>query len=97
MSKDQAGWRSRQHTTVQNCGKVTQVILWKTTDSNAFHLIEKVKMMGAQEATAYEAILPFDQAYEEYTARATTALLEEVIPPNTGKAIVGVIDGEDEE
>ena len=97
MSKELAGWRSRRHATIQNCGRVTQVIMWKAVNTDAFHLVEKIKDMGSQEITLSETILPFDEAYPRYTAMVTEALLEEVVPPNTGKAIVGVIDGEDEE
>ena len=96
MSK-QAGWRTRQHATIQNCGTVTQVIMWKSVDSDAFHLVHKVKQMGQQEQVVLETIAGHDMALEMFIDISQQALVEVVKPPNPTRQIVGVIDAEDDD
>ena len=95
-SKQAAGWKSRQKTTVMNCGKLTDVVIWKSTETDSFHIRCQVKEMGQQEVVLFESILPFDEAREAYMAMATDALVEVVSPPNPGRQIVGIIDEGDD-
>ena len=96
MSK-RAGWRTRQHTVVHNCGKLTDVMMWKAVETDRFHVRVSVKEMGQQAEVVFETICVHVEALEFYVDFAQQALIEEVNPPDTGRQIVGVIDGDDDE
>ena len=83
--------------TVMNNGKMTKAMMWKSVNSDAFHFVHKVKEMGQQEHTVVETIAHEDIAFELYLAVVVSAAEEVVNPPQTGKQIVGVIDGDDDE
>jgi hypothetical protein len=91
-----AGWRHRQTTTVTNRGRVTTVMLFPVLDSEAYHVKVQVKEMGQQKHTTLERMLPFEDAYELYAGEATGAVIEEVIPPDTSRQIVGPFGDDDE-
>lgn len=96
MSKA-AGWRTRQHTVVNNCGKMTDVMMWKSRESDAFHVRCHTKLMGAQGETIFESILMYDEALANYQGFVTAALMEEVSAPKVGRQIIGIIDADDDD
>ena len=93
----QAGWRTRQHTVVNNCGRLTDIMLWRSSDTDRFHVRVSVKEMGQQSSVTFETVCEFDEALDFYLAYSDQALREEVHPPDPSKVGYTIVEQEDGE
>ena len=90
----QAGWRTRQHAVINNCGRLTDVMLWRSADTERFHVRVSVKEMGQQPAVTFETVCVHAEALDFYLAYADQAMREEVHPPDPSKVGYTIIEEE---
>ena len=91
-NRQTAGWRTRQHAVVNNCGRITDVLMWKSIDSDAFHIRRTTKDVGQQRTTTYESILPFEDSLRLYQEMSQVAVVELVNPPDPAKVGYTIVE-----